>query len=60
MLATRWKGKTTLVAVVHRLDIITHFDRIAVMESGQIVEMGTFEELMDRKGRLYQLVQNQR
>jgi ABC-type phosphate/phosphonate transport system ATPase subunit len=59
-LATRWKGKATLVAVVHRLDIITHFDRIAVMESGQIVEMGAFEELMDLKGRLYQLVQKQR
>jgi ABC-type multidrug transport system fused ATPase/permease subunit len=60
MMATRWKGKTTLVAVVHRLDIITHFDRIAVMESGQIVEMGAYEKLMDRKGRLYQLVQKQR
>ena len=60
VLATRWKGRTTLVAVVHRLDIITHFDRIAVMESGQIVEMGTLEELMDRKGRLYQLAQKQR
>jgi ABC-type multidrug transport system fused ATPase/permease subunit len=30
------------------------------MESGQIVEIGAYEELMDRKGRLYQLAQKQR
>lgn len=59
VLTERWKGKSTLVAVVHRLDVIADYDRIAVMESGRIVESGTYEELMARKGRLHQLVAKQ-
>jgi ABC-type transport system involved in cytochrome bd biosynthesis fused ATPase/permease subunit len=59
VLAARWKGNNTLVAVVHRLDIIKDYDQIAVMESGRIAEMGAYDELMVRKGRLYQLVQKQ-
>jgi ABC-type multidrug transport system fused ATPase/permease subunit len=49
------KGKSTLIAVVHRLDIIKNFDRIAVMRAGKIVEIGTYNELIDRKGVLYEL-----
>jgi ABC-type multidrug transport system fused ATPase/permease subunit len=56
LLETRWKRKSTLVAVVHRLDTIRNFDRIAVMKAGKIVEMGGYEELIDRKGALYELV----
>jgi ABC-type multidrug transport system fused ATPase/permease subunit len=56
LLETRWKRKSTLVAVVHRLDTIRNFDRIAVMKAGRIVEMGSYDELIARKGALYELV----
>jgi ABC-type multidrug transport system fused ATPase/permease subunit len=44
------------VAVVHRLDTIRKFDRIAVMKAGKIIEMGGYDELIARKGALYELV----
>jgi ABC-type multidrug transport system fused ATPase/permease subunit len=53
---TKLKGTTTLIAVVHRLDIIRSYDKIAVMRAGRIGEMGTYEELIARKGILYELV----
>jgi ABC-type multidrug transport system fused ATPase/permease subunit len=56
LLDTHWKVKTTLVAVVHRLDIIKGYDQIGVMKSGKIGEMGTYEELIAQKGLLYELV----
>jgi len=56
LLETHWKGKSTLIAVVHRLDIIKNYDRVAVMKAGRIVEIGTYDDLMDRQGILFQLV----
>jgi ABC-type multidrug transport system fused ATPase/permease subunit len=56
LLETRWKRRSTLVAVVHRLDTIRNFDRIAVMKAGKIIEMGAYDELIARKGALYELV----
>ena len=56
LLETHWKGKSTLIVVVHRLDIIKNYDRVAVMKEGRIVEMGTYDDLMDRRGILFQLV----
>jgi len=56
LLETHWKGKSTLIAVVHRLDIIRNYDRIAVMKAGKIIEMGAYEELMDQHGVLRELV----
>ena len=56
VLESRWKGKSTLVAVVHRLDIIEGYDKIAVMQDGRIAEMGTYEDLMEKKNLLYELV----
>jgi ABC-type multidrug transport system fused ATPase/permease subunit len=53
---TKLKGTTTLIAVVHRLDIIRHYDKIAVMKAGRIGELGTYEELIARRGMLYELV----
>jgi ABC-type multidrug transport system fused ATPase/permease subunit len=55
LLDAQWKGKSTLIAVVHRLDIIKNYDRVAVMKAGKIVEMGTYDELMDKKGTLFEL-----
>ena len=56
LLETRWKRKSTLVAVAHRLDTIRNFDRVAVMRAGKIIEMGGYDELIARKGALYELV----
>ena len=56
LLDSRWKGKSTVIAVVHRLDIIKTYDRVAVMKAGKIGEMGTYDELIGRKGMLYELV----
>ncbi len=56
LLETRWKKKSTVVAVVHRLDTVKNFDKVAVMKAGKILEIGTYDELMARKGSLYELV----
>jgi ABC-type oligopeptide transport system ATPase subunit len=56
LLETRWKKKSTVISVVHRLDTIKNYDCVAVMKAGKILEMGTYDELMARKGQLYELV----
>lgn len=40
----------TIIAVAHRLSTLRNYDRIIVMSHGQIVEMGSFAELMRRGG----------
>jgi ABC-type multidrug transport system fused ATPase/permease subunit len=60
LLETQMKGKTTLLSVVHRLDIIKDYHKVAVMRAGKIVEMGTYDELMDKQGILYELVTGKR
>ena len=56
LLDTRWKGQSTLIAVVHRLDIIKNYDKIAVMKAGRIGEMGTYDDLVAKKGMLHELI----
>jgi ABC-type multidrug transport system fused ATPase/permease subunit len=56
LLETRWKKKNTVISVVHRLDTIKNFDKVAVMKAGKILETGTYDELIARKGMLYELV----
>jgi putative ABC transport system ATP-binding protein len=54
---TQLRGKSTVVAVIHRLDLLPSYDKILVMKSGRVVESGKYEELMKAKGIFYGLVQ---
>lgn len=48
------QGRTTFV-IAHRLSTIKNADCIMVMEQGRIIERGNHEELIEKKGRYYQL-----
>ncbi len=48
------KGRTTFV-IAHRLSTIRQADQILVIEQGQIAERGKHDELIDKKGRYYEL-----
>lgn len=52
------KGRTT-IAVAHRLSTIQKADIIYVFDQGRIVESGTHHELLQNKGRYYELVHMQ-
>ena len=45
----------TTVIVAHRLSTVTHADKIHVINDGEVVESGTHEELMQRKGHYFDL-----
>jgi ABC-type multidrug transport system fused ATPase/permease subunit len=60
LLERRWKGRTTVISVVHRLDIVKNYDKIAVMKAGKIIEMGAYAQLMENKGVFYELVTGKR
>ena len=47
-------GRTTFV-IAHRLSTVKNSDCIMVLEQGRIVERGTHDELIEEKGRYYQL-----
>lgn len=48
------KNRTTFV-IAHRLSTVRNADCIMVLEHGQIIERGTHQELLEKKGRYYQL-----
>ncbi len=52
------KGRTAVV-IAHRLSTIMRADKILVLYNGAIIEEGQHDELVERKGMYYQLVQKQ-
>ena len=53
-----FRGKTVVV-VAHRLSTVKNADNIVVLNNGDIVELGTHDELVKKHGRYYNLIKNQ-
>ena len=53
-----FKGRTVVI-VAHRLSTVKNADQIVVLEKGQLVELGTHEELTGKRGAYYRLVKEQ-
>ena len=51
-------GRTTF-AIAHRLSTLRNADRLIVLDKGEIAEMGTHAELMEKKGEFFKLVETQ-
>jgi ATP-binding cassette subfamily B protein len=50
------KGRTTF-AIAHRLATLRSANKLIVLKEGQIAEIGTHDELMQKQGEFYRLVQ---
>jgi subfamily B ATP-binding cassette protein MsbA len=44
----------TVIAIAHRLSTIEHANQVLVLEEGEIVERGKYDELLARRGRLWE------
>lgn len=53
-----YKGKTVII-VAHRLSTVRDADKIVVLDNGHIVETGTHNDLIGKRGAYYNLVKNQ-
>ncbi|MBP1865457.1 ABC-type multidrug transport system fused ATPase/permease subunit [Clostridium tetanomorphum] len=52
------EGKIVVV-IAHRLNTIKNSDQIIVMDEGTIEEMGSHEELINKKGHYYEMIREQ-
>ncbi|MBO5299094.1 MAG: ABC transporter ATP-binding protein, partial [Clostridia bacterium] len=49
------KEDQTLILITHRLGAIRHVDRIIVMDHGRIIEDGSHDNLMEQKGKYFEM-----
>lgn len=47
--------QATRIVIAHRLSTVMNCDRIFVLEQGQVIEQGSYTELMEKRGRFYDL-----
>ena len=53
-----FQGKTVVV-IAHRLSTVKNADQIVVLEHGRVKETGNHRQLVDQRGRYFELVKNQ-
>ena len=49
------RNHLTIIIVAHRLSLVKFADAVYVLENGEVLETGTFDELLKKKGKLAQL-----
>ena len=53
------KGKRTIILVSHRLSTVVECDQIFMMQHGQIIERGTHDQLVAKRGAYYEMARHQ-
>ena len=52
------RGKMTIVIIAHRLTTVRNADHVLVIDDGQVVESGSYDELSSREGgRFYEMIE---
>ena len=49
----------TCILIAHRLSTVINADKIAVIDNGSVVEIGTHQSLLEKRGAYYSLVNSQ-